>query len=182
MKATGFYLGYLCWYIVWELRRYRVILAKANEMRSFIVDFGWIRKKHRACFEQFDYLNLDKTTDTINDDTHLDLVIQWILYSRTLRKLPVSYLYLAKDSVLTNWKNSENMVISNPVKKNVLYPSERGNVKMCNRIINNLLFVENASILSTHYYWIIYYWNFSRSVMSLKKACEVLTIQANKKI
>ena len=43
------------------------------------------------------------------------------------------------------------MVISNPVKKNVLYPSERGNVKMCNRIINNLLFVENASILSTHY-------------------------------
>ena len=140
MKATGFYLGYLCWYIVWELRRYRVILAKANEMRSFIVDFCWIRKNIAHVLncvlylplELFDYLNLDKTTDTINDDTHLDLVIQWILYSRALRKLPVSYLYLAKDSVLTNWKNSENMVISNPVKKNVLYPSERGNVKMCN--------------------------------------------------
>ena len=58
-----------------------------------------------------------------------------------------SYLYLAEDSVLANGKN---LYITNPVKKNVLYPSIRGNVKMRNRIINNLLFAENASIAGFH--------------------------------
>ena len=62
-----------------------------------------------------------------------------------------SYLHLAEESVLKNGKNIENMCITNPVKKTLLYPSVRGNVKMRIRIINNLLFVENASILSTHY-------------------------------
>ena len=86
--------------------------------------------------------------------SHLERwVIQWILYSRTLKKLPAEILscILLKTQFLQTEKNIENLYITNPVKKNVLYPSVRGNVKMRNRIINNLLFVENASILSTHY-------------------------------
>ena len=109
MKATGFFLGYLCWYyyVVWELSRYRGILAKANEMRSFTVDFRWKKKTSRSVswivwsskpwrdnwYKQWRYF-------------HLEWVIQWILYSRTLKKTASqdSYLYLAEDSVLTNGK------------------------------------------------------------------------------
>ena len=86
-----------------------------------------------------------------------------------------SYLYLAEDSVLTNRKKYWKLILW---KKNVLYPAVRGNVKMCNIIINNLLFVESAWILSTHYSLNLLL-KLLRSVMSLKKAYDVLRIEAS---
>ena len=50
------------------MSRYRGILAKANEMWSFTVDFRVEKKNHAQFLGLFDHLNLDETTDINNGD------------------------------------------------------------------------------------------------------------------
>ena len=189
MKATGFFLGYLCcYYVVWELSRYRVILTKANEIWSFTVDFR-VEKKRTSSSVSWIVWSSKPWPDNWYKQwrySHLERwVIQWILYSRTLKKLPAEILscILLKTQFLQTEKNIENLYITNPVQKK--RPLSISTWKLENAQQNYKQPIVCWKRINTVYSLLIHlicYWNFLRSVMSLKKAYDVLRIEASNEI
>ena len=107
MKATGYYLGYMCWYIVWEVRRYWVIFSEGEWNVIFYCRLP-LKKTARMSWSWTVWSSRPWRDNGYKQwwYSHLDLVIEWILYSQTLKILPVSDLRLAEDSVLINGKQS----------------------------------------------------------------------------
>ena len=144
IKVAGFFLGYLCRY----LHRY---------LCENCVDIKFSKGEWNTTYNCRLPLKWNVWSSKPRRDNVQTMVIFSFRSSNSVNPVLTNIGQTANFLFVTYWrlgllkKEKIKHVHFQHSKKHVPCPSVRGNVKMCNRITNKLLFVESVSIPSNHY-------------------------------